>query len=959
MDSSYEHMDLRSAEERLRIVRLQIEEAKLMSIVQRLHDVPASRHPDPSCSQSAALVQAESQNTSGIWARDVAMGSQPMTGPFDVLVSTPFGAIPDQTLAVTDACADLDSCMAISNHTSTVDLQQDMMATNVGPNYTPLMQTGDHCEPEPVDWSWLTDFTAELSSSTQYRPPNDRAGIRSDDHPINCSVEGGVPNVGINYGIGMGQTLQALPASPHPRAEGPVNELRTVVSLDSGGKGRGVLQEYPANSKRRKTSNIPGYSCFSIVQEGMNARRQTPRAMQEDINKLRKRGACMLCRIRNVKCSLEDPCTECQRLVDRAKSGAAGVVSLSPCLRSFTEVDPFQYLRNTEFSYVTTTKPHWSRWATGRPDGYDSLKAIKLLAIAYSVNNKAGQDAKSASLEVYPAKWSHFASDVLGLVDGFIRCKKFWEDRNSSLILAATMDLLMGICLDMALHIQELSECHIVFEDARIYSALVERCKFCVRKVMSFRKIMLPRLDTTESSYFEEAALATLSKVTPRSQVISQAMEVLSDMRMHVYRIDRCLSSKELLLLQSLHLGDTELIGESLSQGAHPYHAREAHHYRLGAMDFALERRKEDVLKKLIAAAWEFERRREATLQADDEAPQRPLEITRRKLMVYALEKRRFDMLHNAHALSGGTSDAGNALCLAVPYELDTGPIGFPTINAVLNAGADVNVRNASGFTALMVAVKSSSPTATQCAELLLARGADVNARARDGSNVATIAIDHGLKHLYLLVAYGVSLPDYTHYTHRHTTVGDCVSLMLRHMEMSFCSGPWTSSASTGANDVVCLLLDYGTIDDSNELRVTWWRADEAEARLLLERAADDYSEALQAASAEGHEVVVWTLSNSVPTGYSHSNAIRAASATAHETVARLLLAKGVETYRKVLEKAFVGGDGVAVRALLEGVRHKEEQRVRAEVPLLLTVLRPVTEGALLRPEGHQHSKAR
>ncbi|KAK5701137.1 hypothetical protein LTR17_022859 [Elasticomyces elasticus] len=896
MDSSYEHMDLRSVKERLRVVRLQIEEAKLMSIVQRFHDVPTSQHPDPSYSQSAGVVQAESHTISGSWAPDAAVGSQPTTGPFDVLSSTLFEAIADPTLAVTNAYADLDPCMAVSNYTSTIELQQDMMATNIGPNETPLIETGDHCEPEPVDWSWLNEFTAGLSSSTQYSPPNDRAGIRSEDHPNNHSFE----EVGINYGIGMGQTLHALPASPHSQAKALVREPRTVVSLDSRGKGRGVLQEYPATSKRRKTSNIPGYSCFSSIPEGTKARRQTTRAAQENTNKLRKR----------------------------------------------------------EFSYVTTTKPHWSRWATGRPDEYDSLKAIELLAIAYSVNHKAGQNASPALPEAYPGTWSHFASDVLGLVDGFSRRKKFWEDRNSSLILTATMDLLMGICLDMALHIQELSDCHIVFEDARIYSALIERCKFCVREVMSFRKIMLQRLDTTESSYFEEAAFAILSKVTPRSQAISQAMDVLSDMRMHVYRIDRCLSSKELLLLQSLHLNDAELLRESLTHGAHPYYAREAHHNRLGAMEFALDRRKEDVLIQLRAAAWEVEGRHEASLNAVAEAPQRTIKATRRALMAYAQERRKFDVLHSAYALSGSISDAGGALCLAVIYELDCELTGFSMTIGLLDAGVDVDTRNANGLTALMVAIQSTSPNASQYVELLLAHGADVNARAPDGRNVATITaqcgIDHGLGHLYLLVAYGAESPAVPPMTlaRRHTLVTNCKSLMLKRMEMSFCKGPWTQSASTGGNDVVCLLLDYRAVDTDNELRVMWWRVDEAEARLLLERAADDYSKAVRAASAEGHEMVVRRRSKNKPTGY--SNAIRAASIGTHEAVVRLLMNSGGNLYDDLLDKAVVRGDGVVVRALLDGLRSLATRGCEAEVPLLLRVFRLVEFGASLIQHGLQ-----
>ncbi|KAK4968302.1 hypothetical protein LTR42_009585 [Elasticomyces elasticus] len=419
--------------------------------------------------------------------------------------------------------------------------------------------------------------------------------------------------MGVNSRIELGQALHD-PGSIQPRAEALVNELQTLAPNDLLGHTQRLLQDRRPKAKRRKTSSIPGYSCFSIIPEGTKARRRTPRAAQETINKLRKRGACMLCRIRNVKCSLEDPCTECQQLLAGKRRGPSSIVFLSPCLRSFTEADPFQYLRNTEFCFVTKTKPQWSHWATGRLVGYDSLEGIKLLAIVHSVKHKTTPGASQIPPEVHPGSWSCFASDVLSLVDAFVKRKKFWEDRNSALILTATMDLLMGVCLDIALHFQELSERRIVSEDARIYSNLIERCKFCVRKVLTFRKIMLHRLDTTESSYLEEAAFSHLSKVTPRSAAVENVLEVLRDVRTHSYRIERCLSSKELLALQSLRLNDTELLRESLSHGADSPYAHEAQHYRLGVMKFPYECYAGNILSQILAAAREIERRHEFSL---------------------------------------------------------------------------------------------------------------------------------------------------------------------------------------------------------------------------------------------------------------------------------------------------------------------------------------------------------
>ncbi|KAK4914247.1 hypothetical protein LTR49_017490 [Elasticomyces elasticus] len=841
--------------------------------------------------------------------------------------------------------------MAISSHTSTVTLQQDIMATNIGPNYTPLSQNWDDYEQQPVDWSWLADFTVNTPAFTQTSLPSD-GGMDFGVLPNHDGLLATIATMGVGSRIEVDQAPHD-PRSTQPHIEASGDKLHTTVSTSLHGHSRNDLQDYIPKATRRKTSGVPGYSCFSIVPEGTKARRQTLRAAQENINKLRKRGACMLCRIRNVKCSLEDPCMECRRLVDRAKSGTGSIVSLSPCLRSFTEVDPFQYLRNTEFSYLTTTKPYWGRWATGRPDEYDSFKCIKLLAIAYTVNHKASQVASSRLPEVNPATWSHFASDVLGLVDGFIKRKKFWEDRNSALILIATMDLLMGICLDMALHIHERRGIALFSRDARVYSALIERCTFCVRKVMSFRKIMLQRLDMTEPSYFEEAAFATLSKVSPRSAAIEDALGTLHDMRTHLYRIDRCLSSKELLMLQSVHLCDMELLEESLSQGADLHCAREAQHKRRNVIGIAADSSDAGIQGRLRAAAREVERGHEVP-QAVAGARQQALKSVRTTLMAYAREQEDLSMLQSASALSGSTSDSGNALSMAVSYELSNrGSKAFHMMTAVLNTGADVNARNANGLTALMVAIQSTSSIGTQCVKLLLDHGADANARAPDGRNLATITaqsrLDDSLERLHLLIAYGAESPAESPGS-RPISLGDCKSRMLERMDMGFGGGPWTFAASTGAKDVVCLLLDYGANNNNNELWVIWCRVDEMEARLLLQRAADDYSKSIRAVSAEGRKELVPRRSGSKLT--SHNNAIRAASAGAHQAVVRLLLNSGVNLYRDLLNKALHRGDGKAVYALLEGLRSLKARGPEAEVPLLLTMFRPTARGASLIKYG-------
>ncbi|KAK3647765.1 hypothetical protein LTR56_000710 [Elasticomyces elasticus] len=697
------------------------------------------------------------------------------------------------------------------------------MAPSVEPNYTSSVQIGDHCEQEPVDWPWLTDFTAELSSSTQYSLPSYSAGMLSVDDPSNCSFVGIVPTTGINCSIGIGHILPALPGAIGPRAEAPMKEVRTVASHEPFGKDRGVLQEYTAKSKRRKTANIPGLLCFSIMPEGTKARRQTSRAAQENVNKLRKRGACMLCRIKNVK-----------------------------------------YLRKTAFSYVTTTKPQWSGWATGRPHEYDSFKCIKLLAIAYTVTHRVSDDASSASPEVDPANWSHFASDVLGLVDGFIRRKKFWEDRNSALILTATMDLLMGICLDMALHVHERRQYTLFSEDTRIFPALIERCKFCVRKVMSFRKIMLQRLDTTESTYLEEAAFATLCKVSPRPTAIGSALEILHDMRTQVYRVDRCGSSKELLLLQSVHLNDTELLEESLNNGANPFYAREAMNKRHSVMELATagSTRNQSALSKLQTAAHEFERLGEGPPWNDvTKANDSILDSVRKRLLAYFLERRKSGM---AYALSGSTSDLSDLLFMAVSHELEEDLSEFDMTTAVLEAGTDLSARNADGETALMVAVQSSSPCAAQCVQLLLAHGADVNAH-----NVASLAAlsgtDNTLEKLYVIVAYlDEPIPENGKHDHAHQDVprGTYEAVVRRLL-------------GRRVGDYSYEFENAWAFETNWMFDARWAEAHEAVVRLLLECGAIVYSNTLLDASWHSDLAVVcsgdpWCTWHMIETTFDH-----------------------------------------------------------------------------------------
>ncbi len=76
-------------------------------------------------------------------------------------------------------------------------------------------------------------------------------------------------------------------------------------------------------------------------------------------------------------------------------------------------------------------------------------------------------------------------------------------------------------------------------------------------------------------------------------------------------------------------------------------------------------------------------------------------------------------------------------------------------VRSLLDAGADANVKDESGWSALMWAAVRNQYT---IAELLIERGADVNAKDSRGKNVLDIATEHGSKEVAeLLVEHGAA----------------------------------------------------------------------------------------------------------------------------------------------------------------------------------------------------------
>jgi ankyrin repeat protein len=86
----------------------------------------------------------------------------------------------------------------------------------------------------------------------------------------------------------------------------------------------------------------------------------------------------------------------------------------------------------------------------------------------------------------------------------------------------------------------------------------------------------------------------------------------------------------------------------------------------------------------------------------------------------------------------------------------------FDSVNALVDAGADVDARTATGVTALMLAAGSS---AEHTLEALLSAGADLNARTDSGETALLMAVRHGdASRVHSLLEAGASpdLPDAT-----------------------------------------------------------------------------------------------------------------------------------------------------------------------------------------------------
>ncbi len=207
-------------------------------------------------------------------------------------------------------------------------------------------------------------------------------------------------------------------------------------------------------------------------------------------------------------------------------------------------------------------------------------------------------------------------------------------------------------------------------------------------------------------------------------------------------------------------------------------------------------------------------------------------------------------------------------------------------IGLLLDKGADVNAADAIGVTPLIAA---ASVDDTEVAKLLLAKGAEVNAKANVGQSATALmgaAYNGNVELTRLLLARGAALD----------AISDDRSGNVKNGPVRF--GNVTAlhmATSSGRADVVKLLLDSGAAVDARDVRgmtpLTWSvstdRPEPRVVRMLLDKGAD-----ASARSALGESTVDWArkFNNPLVLAELKLEALKAATASHSATVAGKLL---------------------------------------------------------------------
>lgn len=173
-------------------------------------------------------------------------------------------------------------------------------------------------------------------------------------------------------------------------------------------------------------------------------------------------------------------------------------------------------MRSTALEYLTADR-HWPQWnhkATGRPRQYISKNNLQALTV-FNFVHAASSGAQDTLLSPEPHTWSGFTTSLIMSMDLALKRKQTWQQRSRAAVLVATLDLLMSVCLDLALHVQHVKTLGILVERAEVFDQLVSLCVFCAEKILSFRETVLPRLGVTQPGFFEESALHLLHSIGP------------------------------------------------------------------------------------------------------------------------------------------------------------------------------------------------------------------------------------------------------------------------------------------------------------------------------------------------------------------------------------------------------------------------------------------------------------
>ncbi|KAL6716780.1 hypothetical protein ACLMJK_004692 [Lecanora helva] len=234
-------------------------------------------------------------------------------------------------------------------------------------------------------------------------------------------------------------------------------------------------------------------------------------------------------------------------------------------------------------------------------------------------------------------------------------------------------------------------------------------------------------------------------------------------------------------------------------------------------------------------------------------------------------------------------------------------------VQILLKMGADVNAQGGDHGNALQAASLNGN---MRTVKVLLDAGADVNAQGGAYGNALQAAVQKNEKNVKLLLDAGANV----------NAQGGCFHNALQ------------AASSRGNGEIVKLLVDAGAdinAQGGNALQAASSRGNEEIVKVLLDAGADVnalgvYGSALQAASADGNKsekIITLLLNAGADTnaqGGHYGNALQAASAEGHEKVVRLLLRAGAEIntqggwYGNALQAASSRGNEEIIKVLLD-----------------------------------------